>query len=202
MQKMGPLPIRPTPPHVSRMQSPTHSPMHSRTSRLWTVPNVISLSRLGLAGAFIAVHTPRVRIILIAAAALTDFLDGFVARISGQRTNTGALIDPVADRVFALAAISTLLADGLLTTGQYFIFISRDIATAVGFIVARIIPWLRPVVFRARLLGKAVTVLQIATLLSVLLMPHAVAGLIIAVGLLSAMSIIDYTLALWRARVR
>ena len=135
-------------------------------------------------------------------AALTDFLDGLVARLSDQRSVVGALLDPIADRLFVLAAVSAYLLNGLLTTGQYFIFISRDIATAVGFIVARIIPWLRPVVFRARLLGKAVTVLQIATLLSVLLMPHAVAGLIIAVGLLSAMSIIDYTLALWRARVR
>jgi len=171
-------------------------------TRLWTIPNSISLSRLVLAAAFVAFHDPWTRVTLIVVAALTDFLDGFVARVSGQRTNAGALIDPVADRVFALAAVSSLLADGSLGTGQYFIFISRDIATAVGFIVARIIPWLRPVVFRARLLGKAVTVLQIATLLCVLLMPHAVTGLIIAVGLLSAMSIVDYTLALWRARAR
>jgi len=174
----------------------------SSETRLWTVPNVISLSRLGLALAFVCLDHPWARITLIAVAAFTDFLDGFVARVSGQRTVSGALIDPVADRVFALAAVSVLLIDGLLGTGQYFIFISRDLATAIGFIVARIIPWLRPVVFRARLLGKAVTVLQLATLIAALLLPNAVAGLIIAVGLLSAMSIVDYTLALWRARAR
>jgi CDP-diacylglycerol--glycerol-3-phosphate 3-phosphatidyltransferase len=172
------------------------------TTRLWTLPNSISLSRLLLAAAFVVLDHPWARVILIAVAALTDFLDGFVARQWGQRTNAGALIDPVADRVFALAAVSTLLADGLLGTGQYFIFISRDIATAVGFLVARIIPWLRPVVFRARLLGKAVTVLQIATLLAVLLLPRAVPGCIAAVAVLSALSIVDYTRALWRARAR
>jgi hypothetical protein len=94
------------------------------------------------------------------------------------------------------------LFSGLLGSGQYFIFISRDLATAIGFLVARLVPWLRPVVFRARLLGKAVTVLQLATLVVVLIFPAAVSGLIIAIGLLSAMSIVDYTLALWRARAR
>ena len=101
-----------------------------------------------------------------------------------------------------LAAVSAYLADGQLTVGQYFIFISRDLATAIGYFVARIVPWLRPVVFRARLLGKAVTVLQLATLIAVLVHPPATMGLIVAIALLSAMSIVDYTLALWRARER
>lgn len=173
-----------------------------RTTRLWNVPNVISLSRMGLAVAFVALHDPLARIVLVAVAAVTDFLDGFIARVANQRSVAGALIDPIADRIFVLAAVSAFLFDGLLTTGQYFIFLSRDLATAIGFLVARIIPWLRPVRFRARLLGKGVTVLQLATLMAVLLFPQATTGLIVAIGLLSAMSILDYTLALWRARAR
>jgi phosphatidylglycerophosphate synthase len=173
-----------------------------QTTRLWTVPNVISLSRMALAVAFVVVEDVRARVILVLAAALTDFLDGFVARVANLRSTTGALIDPIADRIFVLGAVSAYLFDGLLGTGQYFIFISRDLATAVGFIVARIIPWLRPVAFRARLLGKGVTVLQLAALVAVLTYPSATPGLIIAIGLLSAMSIVDYTLALWRSRAR
>lgn len=173
-----------------------------RSTRLWNVPNVISLSRLGLAVAFAILSDPLQRIVLVAVAALTDFLDGFIARVANQRSVSGALIDPIADRIFVLVAVSAFLFDGLLTTGEYFIFLSRDLATAVGFIVARIIPWLRPVRFRARLLGKGVTVLQLATLMAVLIYPKATTGLIVAIGLLSAMSILDYTLALWRARAR
>lgn len=173
-----------------------------RSTRLWNVPNVISLSRMALAVAFVLINDTRTRIVLVAAAALTDFLDGLVARLADQRSVIGALLDPIADRLFVLAAVSAYLLNGLLGTGQYFIFISRDIATAIGFVVARIIPWLRPVRFRARLLGKAVTVLQLATLITVLLEPTATYGLIIAIAVLSAMSIFDYTLALWRARVR
>jgi cardiolipin synthase len=173
-----------------------------RSTRFWTVPNTISLSRLVLAAAFLLMPHPGSRIALILAAAVTDFLDGFVARIAHLKSSSGALLDPIADRLFVLAAVSAYLFDGTLGTGQYFVFISRDIATAVGFLVARIIPWLRPVVFRARLLGKAVTVLQLATLITALVLPRATDGLIIAIALLSAMSIVDYTLALWRARLR
>jgi CDP-diacylglycerol--glycerol-3-phosphate 3-phosphatidyltransferase/cardiolipin synthase len=173
-----------------------------RTTRLWNVPNVISLSRAALAIAFVMIPDRWARIVLIAVAALTDFFDGYIARVSNQRSVAGALIDPIADRIFVLLAVCAYLFDGLLTTGQYFIFISRDLATAVGFLVARIIPWLRQVKFRARLLGKSVTVLQLAALMAVLLYPRATSGLIVAIGLLSAMSIFDYTFALWRARAR
>jgi phosphatidylglycerophosphate synthase len=157
---------------------------------------------MALAVAFVLISDTSTRIVLIGAAALTDFLDGLVARLADQRSVVGALLDPIADRLFVLAAVLAYLFGGLLTTGQFFVFISRDIATAIGFIVARIIPWLRPVTFRARLLGKVVTVLQLVTLVAVLVKPVATDGLIVAIGILSAMSIFDYTLALWRARVR
>jgi phosphatidylglycerophosphate synthase len=163
---------------------------------------VISLSRVALAIAFVLMSSTSTRIILIGAAALTDFLDGLVARLADQRSVVGALLDPIADRLFVLAAVSAYLYGGLLGIGQFFIFISRDIATAIGFVVARIIPWLRPVTFRARLLGKAVTVLQLVTLIAVLVKPTATYGLIVAIAVVSVMSIFDYTLALWRARVR
>jgi phosphatidylglycerophosphate synthase len=173
-----------------------------RSNRFWTVPNAISLSRFALAVAFLLMPHPGSRLVLIIVAAITDFLDGYIARVADLKSSAGAILDPVADRVFVLAAVSAYLFNGTLTTTDYFIFISRDLATAVGFLVARIIPWLRPVIFQARLLGKAVTVLQLATLAAAMILPKAIPGLIIAIGLLSAMSIIDYTLALWRARVR
>jgi hypothetical protein len=61
---------------------------------------------------------------------------------------------------------------------------------------------LRRARFQARTLGKLVTVLQLATLFAVIIAPAIVTGLIVAVGLLSVVSIADYTIALWRARDR
>lgn len=168
--------------------------------KIFTVPNSISLSRLLLAFAFVVISGPWQRIVLILAAGATDFLDGWMARRANSSTVAGALIDPFADRVFVLAAVSSYLAEGSISTGQYFIFLSRDIATAVGFIVARFIPGLTASAFQARILGKTVTVLQLVLLFVVLIFPAAAEPLILVIGALSAVSIVDYTVALEKAR--
>lgn len=166
----------------------------------FNLPNSISLSRLLLALAFVVTDGTWQRVTLILVAGTSDVLDGWLARRSKSASVAGALIDPIADRLFVLAAVSTYLVEGRLTTGQYFVFLARDIATAVGFIVARFIPGLSASSFRARFLGKAVTVLQLATLLAVLILPERVGILVLLIGIVSAVSIVDYTLALEHAR--
>jgi CDP-diacylglycerol--glycerol-3-phosphate 3-phosphatidyltransferase/cardiolipin synthase len=78
--------------------------------------------------------------------------------------------------------------------------ISRDIMTAVGFIVARIVPMLQAIPFKARFSGKLVTTLQLITFVALLRMPEWVSSCLWIVGLASLYSIIDYTYALWKAR--
>jgi len=169
---------------------------------LFNLPNTISLSRVVLALAFVLVSEPSDRIALIAVAGFTDFMDGWLARHRKDEITTGALLDPLADRIFVFVAISTYLVEGMLTPGQYLIFLTRDIATAIGFVVAKIIPTLRPAVFRARLLGKIVTVIQLITLIAIVVLPELTDALIATIGIVSAASIVDYTIALWRGRVR
>ena len=171
-------------------------------SALFTLPNTVSLSRVVLALAFVLVSEPWDRIALIAVAGFTDFIDGWLARHEKTESTAGALLDPLADRIFVFVAISTYLVEGLLTTGQYFIFLTRDLATAAGFIVAKIIPTLRPAVFRARMLGKIVTVVQMITLVVIIVMPELTRALILTIGIVSVASIVDYTIALWRGRAR
>ncbi|HET9635104.1 MAG TPA: CDP-alcohol phosphatidyltransferase family protein [Gemmatimonadaceae bacterium] len=169
---------------------------------LVTLPNTISMSRVVLALAFVLVPNAWARVVLIAVAGFTDFMDGWLARHGKTESTAGALIDPLADRIFVFVAISTYLVEGQLTTGQYFLFLTRDIATAVGFLVAKIIPTLRPAVFRARMLGKIVTVLQLITLLTIPILPELTDFLILTIAVVSAASIVDYTIALWRGRAR
>lgn len=169
---------------------------------LLTLPNSISLSRLILALAFVLVDGRWERTFLIVAAGVTDILDGWMARIRHSSSVAGAIIDPFADRVFVLTAVSVYLFSGLLSTAQYFIFLSRDIMTAIGFVVARFIPGLGASAFKARALGKTVTVCQIVALVAVLHFPQATMPLIVIIGGLSAVSIVDYTLALSRERDR
>ena len=162
----------------------------------------MSLSRVVLALAFVLVSEPWDRIALIAVAGLTDFMDGWLARHKKSESIAGALLDPIADRIFVLVAISTYLVEGQLTTAQYFVFLTRDLATALGFVVAKIIPTLRPAVFRARMLGKIVTVLQLVTLVAIIVVPELTQVLVVTIGVVSAASIVDYTIALWRERTR
>lgn len=167
-----------------------------------TLPNLISLSRLGLAIAFVSARGTGPRVAIVGVAAATDFLDGWLARRANWASHWGALIDPISDRVFMLTALGVLLFRGEITTVQYFVLISRDLMTAIGFLVAKSVDMLRPVEFRARWSGKIVTVMQLFTLFVALVAPAALAWCIPIVGILSAWSIADYTLALWRARVR
>lgn len=173
--------------------------MTSRTA-LVRLPNLLSCSRIVLAGGFVAFGASPARVGIIGAAAATDFLDGWLARRVHATSRWGALLDPIADRVFVLTVVGTFLFGGLLSTPAYFILLMRDLATAVGFLVAQVVPWLRPVEFKARIAGKLVTVVQLFTLAAVLALPRAVPTLLGVVGVMSALAIADYTLALWRAR--
>lgn len=165
-----------------------------------SLPNVLSASRILLAGAFVVADGTIIRLAIVVVAGLTDFLDGFLARRVNATSRWGALVDPVGDRFFALAAVATLLVEGLLTVPQFFLLIARDLATATGFLVAKAVPALRHADFKARWTGKVVTGLQFAALVSALAVPDVLPLLVILVALASAASIADYTVALWRAR--
>ena len=172
------------------------------SSGVRAIPNIISASRLVLAAAFVAADDSGSRLALVTAAAVTDFLDGFIARHAKLSSPAGALIDPIADRVFALVAVTTFLLEGQLSTLGYFVMIARDLMTAVGFLVARTVSWLRPVQFKARFSGKLVTALQFAAFIAILRWPQWVTPLLWAIGATSVIAIVDYTLALWRGRAR
>jgi len=171
-------------------------------SELRSLPNLLSLSRLALAAAFVVVDRVDVRIVLVMFALATDYLDGWIARQFGPMTRVGALLDPFTDRVFVLVGVSMFLFEGQLSTPEYFIMISRDLMTAVGFLVARAMPSLRAVAFQARFPGKLVTVLQLATFVAILLRPSAAAPMIWIVAVVALWAIVDYTWMLHRERAR
>lgn len=171
-------------------------------SELRTLPNLLSISRLALAAAFVITDRADVRMLLVMAALATDYLDGWIARQFGPMTRMGALLDPITDRVFALVGVSVFLFEGKIATWQYFVMIARDLMTAIGFLVARAMPSLRAVAFQARFPGKLVTVLQLATFIAILIRPRAADPMILAVAVVSAWAIADYTWMLHRARAR
>ncbi len=171
-------------------------------SELRTLPNLLSVSRLALAAVFVAVDRTDVRIVLVMAAMASDYLDGWIARQFGPMTRIGAMLDPFTDRVFALVGVGAFLFEGRIAVWEYFVMISRDLMTAVGFLVARAMPSLRAVAFKARFPGKVVTVLQHATFNAILLRPSAATPMIVVIAVVSLWAIVDYTWMLHRERVR
>ncbi|HXY30589.1 MAG TPA: CDP-alcohol phosphatidyltransferase family protein [Gemmatimonadaceae bacterium] len=169
--------------------------------RLLTLPNLLSFSRVPLAVAFVMADRTPTKVALVGAASITDMLDGWLAR-RGQTTQLGALLDPIADKTFVLAALSSFLFAGVLSVRDYFIVLSRDFGAAIGFLVAYLLPGLDPGRFTARLSGKVVTSLQLAVLFVLVLRPQWMRWAIWPIAAASLWAITDYTLQLHRERVR
>jgi len=88
----------------------------------WNVPNTITLGRLGLAVfVFSSVSYGHflVALIFFVAAALTDALDGYVARKLGQATAIGRQLDPLVDKVIISGSYIYLLTIPTPETGLY-----------------------------------------------------------------------------------
>ena len=167
---------------------------------LVTLPNLLSASRVALAVGFVAFDGVPTRLALIAIASMTDFLDGWLARRTQTISRMGALIDPVADRFFALGVVVAYVIGGQFSWWQAVAVMFRDIMSIIGWFVARNVAWLRPITFKARGIGKAVTVAQLATFLAALLSPQWVSWLVVLVAALGCAATADYTMMLWRER--
>lgn len=170
------------------------------SSSVVTLPNLVSASRVVLGIAFLLVESVTARLSLIAVASLTDMLDGWLARRTRAASRLGALVDPLADRFFALCVVVAYVVGGQLSAWQAVALMFRDVMSIIGWFVARNVSWLRPIAFKARLLGKVVTVLQLATFLVVLLLPAWTDRMVWAVFVLGFAASVDYTLMLWRNR--
>jgi CDP-diacylglycerol--glycerol-3-phosphate 3-phosphatidyltransferase/cardiolipin synthase len=91
-------------------------------------PNVLSGLRIPLALLFpLASGSKGPALVVLAAAGLTDVLDGWAARKNGQITATGAVLDPIADKLFALSVVSSLLVRRKLPRWGIAALLAREI---------------------------------------------------------------------------
>jgi cardiolipin synthase (CMP-forming) len=156
-----------------------------------TVPNFLSLLRMGLTPLFIIAVVngePGKALAIFLLAGITDALDGFVARAFGQKSMLGAYLDPMADKLLLMSAFITLSIPGLhpgvlIPIWVTILVIARDLIIMVVAMVLYLALGVRE--FAPNLLGKANTALQVAT-----------AVLILATGLLPDLSAVA-TWATW-----
>ena len=111
-------------------------------------------------------------ILSFAVAAILDGVDGYVARHYNQRSELGAILDPLADKLLLVSGIVVLSFDHspyldsvpLWLTGT---IIGRDILILIGMVVIHLM--VGKVKVRPRIIGKAATVLQMVVVLWILL---------------------------------
>jgi cardiolipin synthase len=106
-----------------------------QSDRILTAPNVISFVRLLGVPLFLWLvlvpHADGWAVLVLALAGFTDWLDGYLARRTGQITRLGQLLDPVADRLYIAATLVGLLLRGIVPWWLVVLLLGRDLVLSI-----------------------------------------------------------------------
>jgi cardiolipin synthase (CMP-forming) len=129
-----------------------------QTDRILTVPNIISFIRLLGVPVFLwLILVPKAdgwALVLLVAAGISDWLDGKIARATGQISKLGQVLDPIADRLYIAAALLGLALRGIIPWWLVVLILARDL------VLAAFLPGLRKrglMALPVHFLGKAAT---------------------------------------------
>jgi cardiolipin synthase len=134
------------------------------------VPNSLTVLRILLIPVFVGFliyERYESALIVLATAALTDGLDGTIARVANQRTKLGAYLDPLADKLLLTSGFVTLAVLHLVPLWIVILVVSRDVILMTGTLVARLTE--SRVDISPTLLGKGTTLLQLVYILLVVM---------------------------------
>ena len=106
---------------------------------VYTIPNVISILRLGAVPVFVWLLLGEERrmaaAILLGVLGATDWVDGWVARRFNQVSELGKILDPTADRVMFLVAIFSMLLDGSVPIWFGVLTLIREAVVAIAALI-------------------------------------------------------------------
>ena len=128
------------------------------SSAVVTVPNILSFARIATIPLFCwLAANERTRlwgILLFAVVVSTDWVDGYVARRTGQVTELGRILDPVADRLAIAAGLLTFAIAGIFPFWAALLILVRDVAVLLG---GAVVLWGRSIRVEVRGIGKIAT---------------------------------------------
>ena len=169
------------------------------------LPTVLTLSRIVLIPFFVisVYHHPVLGALVFGIASITDFLDGYLARRSGEITKFGIIMDPIADKFLIISALIVLVDMERLSAWIAIILIVREfLVTAL-----RVVALSRDIVIPAEMGGKLKTTAQITAILCIIIggsfFPvdlYDIGIVFIWIALvLAVVSGVKYTLLFWRS---
>ncbi len=105
---------------------------------IFTFPNALTFARIIIIPFFVIsllYKKNHYALILFVVAAITDLFDGFLARLTNQKTKLGAFLDPLADKFLLITSFILLAFYGWLPIWVTITVISRDIIVIVGWCI-------------------------------------------------------------------
>lgn len=118
---------------IDRSGAPPPQTLAGAPLRPWTLPNAIEFVRLAAIPVFLVVALSSrngrdaLAVVLFAVIGWADYLDGFLARLTGQYSRLGALLDPVVDRVLVVAGMVVAWRFSLLPRWALAVIIAREL---------------------------------------------------------------------------
>ncbi len=138
--------------------------------RVLNLPNSLTIARIVIIPLFtIAVIYKRYdyALYMFIVAALTDTLDGFIARLTNQKTALGTFLDPLADKFLLITSFIIFSMNGWLPKWLTITVISRDVIVITGWVLVYLITHTSNV--KPTVTGKAAIAMQLMLLCYVLL---------------------------------
>lgn len=130
---------------------------------MWNIPNTLTVLRIFLVPLLVVVLLTKFPnkefwgLAIFLLAALTDLADGIIARRTNRITVTGALLDPLADKILMSAAFISLVEMDLAPSWIVTCIVGREFAVTA----LRVIALQRRIPISANAIGKAKTVSQV-----------------------------------------
>jgi cardiolipin synthase len=118
---------------IDRSGPPPQATHSDQPWRPWTIPNLIGYTRLALIPVFLAVALSSedgqdaLAVALFAIIGWADYLDGFAARLTGQYSRLGALLDPLVDRLLIIAGMIVAWHFSLLPRWALAVVVAREV---------------------------------------------------------------------------
>jgi cardiolipin synthase (CMP-forming) len=123
---------------LDRSGPPPAATLHDQPWHVWTIPNAIGFVRLALIVPMLILGlssddgTDALPAILFAVISWSDYADGIAARVTGQYSRFGALLDPVVDRMLVVAGLAICFRFESLWRWAILILVARELYLLVA----------------------------------------------------------------------
>ncbi|MDX8397468.1 MAG: CDP-alcohol phosphatidyltransferase family protein [Mariprofundaceae bacterium] len=134
----------------------------SVVQNILNIPNTLTLIRIIMTPVIVymvLINEAWIAVGLMVAAAITDMLDGAIARYFDQRTTVGAYLDPLADKIMLISLFITLFIIEQVPLFVFLAVIFRDLIIVLGAVAYELVT--RQLTMQPSMLSKATTFFQI-----------------------------------------